>query len=581
MSTDADLSRLEAAMASIRASVREQLHLERPPSPTFDPAEVIRFSSLVPTALDPEDREALARRAAALDPWLQGPFLLGGDLVVGGIWRSDLRWEILGEHITEDLAGKRVLDVGSNAGYDAFMFATRGAAVTACEPFAFHEQGVFLESLYQTGVDFRRLGWQDLRAETLGQFDVVHCSGVLYHELHPMALLQRLASLLTDDGQLVLGSMILDSPELSECMRFVPTEYLGDPTWWWVPGRLALRWMLEQVGFSVEDDVEIGEGPPGAFPIASIYLLGQLRSECRATTTPEVQADPPLESDDGDTPVAVRFPPGHFYSPLVDTNALAAEHRRSQVWPPVARETLGIDWRADEQRRLCRDVFAKQRRLTFSDEPTADPRDFYTQNTQFPPLDAWILEAMLRMVRPQRMIEVGSGYSTLVSARTNVDELNSSVDITCIEPYPATVIVDHLPGITNLRIEFVQDTPLRLFESLGSGDVLFIDTSHTAKTGGDVTWIYQEILPRLQTGVVIHLHDMFIPGEYPEQWVLEGWGWNELYLVRALLAFSHGFEVVLGAQWLIQNDPSGLVAAFPDYPDHEARGGSSLWLRRA
>lgn len=110
--------------------------------------------------------------------------------------------------------------------------------------------------------------------------------------------------------------------------------------------------------------------------------------------------------------------------------------------------------------------------------------------------------------------------------------------------------------------------------------MLFVDTSHVAKTGGDVPWLYQEILPRLQSGVVIQLHDMFVPGEYPEQLVLEGCGWNELYVVRALLAYSHGFEVVLGAQWLIQNDPTGLAAAFPGYLEHEARGGSSLWLRR-
>lgn len=578
MSMDADLNRLETAMASIRAAVREQLQLERPPAPAFDPAQVFRFSRDLPTVLDPAEREALARRAAALDPWLQGPFLLGGDLVVGGIWRSDLRWELLGDHIPADLAGKRVLDVGSNAGYDAFRFAARGATVTACEPYAFHEQALFLESIYRTGVDFRRLGWHDLRAETLGRYDVVHCSGVLYHELHPMALLQRLATLLGDGGRLLLGSMVLDDPELSECMRFVPGSYFGDPTWWWVPGRLALRWMLEQVGLSVEDDVEIGGGPPGEFPVASIYLLGRLRTERRVTSTPEV--DPSPEGDEHVAHVAVRFPPGHFYSPLVDTNALAAEQRRSRVWPPVPRETPGIDWHGDEQRRLCREVFAKQPRLSFPDQATEDPRDFFSENTQFSPLDAWLLEAMLRMVRPRRLIQVGSGYSTLVSARTNLDELNGSVEITCIEPYPARVIVDHLPGIANLRIEFVQDTPLRFFESLEAGDVLFVDTSHVAKTGGDVAWLYQEVLPRLQSGVVIHLHDMFVPGEYPEPWVLEGWGWNELYVVRALLTFSRGFEVVLGAQWLIQNDPAGLAAAFPGYPDHEARGGSSLWLRR-
>ena len=90
-----------------------------------------------------------------------------------------------------------MLDVGSNAGYDPFMFHLRGAAyVLACEPFEFHEQALFLESVYRTGVDFQQIGWQDLDPEEHGTFDLVHCHGVLYHELHPMAMLAALAAML-------------------------------------------------------------------------------------------------------------------------------------------------------------------------------------------------------------------------------------------------------------------------------------------------------------------------------------------------------------------------------------------------
>src|SRR5438309_10961770 len=95
---------------------------DAPPVPDVDPSTVVRFSSSVTAKLSATERESLAERARQLDPWLQGPFLLGGDLVVGGAWRVDQRWEDLGGEVPEDLSGKRVLDIGSNAGYDPFMF---------------------------------------------------------------------------------------------------------------------------------------------------------------------------------------------------------------------------------------------------------------------------------------------------------------------------------------------------------------------------------------------------------------------------------------------------------------------------
>jgi hypothetical protein len=128
----------------------------------------------------------------------------------------------------------------------------------------------------------------------------------------------------------------------------------------------------------------------------------------------------------------------------------------------------------------------------------------------------------------------------------------------------------------------VQETPLEVFAELGENDVLFIDTSHVAKTGSDVVWLYQEVVPRLRPGVVVHVHDMFMPGEYPEAWVLDGWGWNELYVVRAFLAFNSAFRIELGAQYLLKHHRDVVLEAFPDMKEERFAhwGGGSLWIRR-
>jgi tRNA (mo5U34)-methyltransferase len=197
--------------------------------------------------------------------------------VVGGAWRTDLRWQTLGEHLPATIEGSSVLDVGSNAGYDPFMFRHRGAGrVVACEPFEFIRQAQFLESIYRSGIEILPLGWQQLDPADLGTFDIVHCHGVLYHDLNPVALLQRLRAMVSPGGTLLFGSMMLDDPELSEYARFVPGEYYGDPTWWWVPGRLAMRWMLEAAGFAVDEEFGVSEGPRGEFPVVNGYFRAGL-----------------------------------------------------------------------------------------------------------------------------------------------------------------------------------------------------------------------------------------------------------------------------------------------------------------
>jgi 2-polyprenyl-3-methyl-5-hydroxy-6-metoxy-1,4-benzoquinol methylase len=268
-----DIEQLDRAMQSVREAVAQQLGVERPAHAELSPEDCERFADDLPDSLEPERREELRQRAEALHPWLQGPFWVGGDVILGGAWRNDARWQGFGREVPESLAGQRVLDVGSNAGYDPFMFHKRGAKyVLACEPFQFIEQARFLEEIYRTGVDFQPLMWEDLDPERHGTFDLVHCHGVLYHDLHPMALLQRLRKMVKPGGTLFFGSMMLADPELAEYARFVPGAYYGDDTWWWVPGRVCMRWMIEAAGFEVVGEFGLADGPPGEFDTVNGYF---------------------------------------------------------------------------------------------------------------------------------------------------------------------------------------------------------------------------------------------------------------------------------------------------------------------
>jgi hypothetical protein len=261
---------------------------------------------------------------------------------------------------------------------------------------------------------------------------------------------------------------------------------------------------------------------------------------------------------------------GHVYSPVADTVALAQEPLHSQVWPAEPRIPAGIDWRDVEQVALVR-TLREQEPMVFPTAPTGDESEFFIGNSEFSALDAWALQAVLRQFRPRRMIEVGSGFSSLVTARVNREHLGGELDFTCIEPYPREFLRAGVDGISRLIIEPVQAVDLDVFAALGDGDILFIDSAHVTKTGNDVNRLYLDVLPRLQPGVIVHVHDIFFPHDYPQEWVMVGRGWNEQYLLQAFLTFNQRFEILFGNAWMRQ--------FHPDVLPHIAGGGGSFWMR--
>jgi hypothetical protein len=270
------------------------------------------------------------------------------------------------------------------------------------------------------------------------------------------------------------------------------------------------------------------------------------------------------------------FPIGHFYSPIADPADICA--RQEKIWHSV--DTMpGIDLYVEKQLVLLRDLKPFTANINFPIDQPKDPTVYFYRNDQYPVLDAEFLYAALCHFRPKTMIEVGSGFSSLITAHVNAKILDYRLNFTCIEPYPRQFLIDGVDGITRLIQRRVEDVDLSFFDSLISGDILFIDSSHVSKVGSDVNYLFFEVLPRLKQGVMVHVHDIFLPDEYPKVWVIDqGRNWNEQYLLRAFLQFNNEWEVMWAAHFMGTRHREAVRDTFPRYP--ELGGGGSLWLRR-
>jgi hypothetical protein len=210
--------------------------------------------------------------------------------------------------------------------------------------------------------------------------------------------------------------------------------------------------------------------------------------------------------------------------------------------------------------------------------PEATPASgrYHAPNGSFDVVDAAVTWATVRRFRPRRVLELGSGFSTLVirdALRANGDGAHHVV----VDPFPRPGELGDT-GAFDLRTISASDLPASEYAALGAGDLLFIDTTHTVKVGSEVNEIVLRGLPRLAAGVLVHIHDVFLPYEYPRRLVEgQGYHWAEQYLVQAFLAFNEQFEV-LAPMHMLMREHRDELAALMAAPDVES---SSLWLRRS
>lgn len=264
--------------------------------------------------------------------------------------------------------------------------------------------------------------------------------------------------------------------------------------------------------------------------------------------------------------------PNHYYWPLNDLDFL---RKHPEVWNRGALPAE-IDWDLDGQLELVRrlDRFTAE----LDDVPAGPPTgagEFVWDNSEFPPADAIAYYGLLRDLRPQRVVEIGAGWSSLVLRRALTANAHSS-GVTLIDPAPNWQVLGELPTGWEMIESPVQLVSMTCFEALEAGDVLFYDGSHCVHTGSDVNWIFFEVLPRLRGGVWIHVHDLGWPWDYAPTWVLDdGLSWNEQYLVQAFLMGNAGYRVRFARQVLGWLRTREIVAtALGRLP------GSSVWIEK-
>lgn len=271
--------------------------------------------------------------------------------------------------------------------------------------------------------------------------------------------------------------------------------------------------------------------------------------------------------------------PTHYYSPVPTTSALSKE-----VWK-ARKHAVGVDLNLDAALVLLEELSAAYHTeySAFSRTRGADRRKFSLANSGYRAGDAEIYYAMLRRFKPSRVIEIGCGNSTLVACmalgKNREEAPNEGCHYVCIEPYLPTYLRPAPKGVTEIIEKPVQDVSLDVFKMLRGGDFLFIDSSHVAALGSDVVYEYLEILPQLNGGVIVHIHDIFLPFEYPESWARkQRFFWNEQYVLHAMLSGSSDFEVLLPAYALFQLRPESFRTAFPSI--EMTNQVAAFWIRK-
>lgn len=271
------------------------------------------------------------------------------------------------------------------------------------------------------------------------------------------------------------------------------------------------------------------------------------------------------------------YPNGHFYSPVISIEDI--KKRQSEIWKNSEFDGIqGIDLQTKEQIELVESFTQYYKDIPFSAGNKNKTR-YQFENDYYSYTDGIVLYSMIRHLKPKRIVEIGSGFSSAVMLDTNELFFGNEIDLTFIEPYPERL--NSLLTVKDKKQDLIiqsdlQNVSLDKFRELQAGDILFVDSTHVVKTGSDVNHILFEILPVLKKGVLIHFHDVFYPFEYPTEWVFEGRNWNEDYFLKAFLMYNKHFIIRLFSHYLHKHHKD----VFSGMPLSYKNKGGNIWIEK-
>ena len=287
--------------------------------------------------------------------------------------------------------------------------------------------------------------------------------------------------------------------------------------------------------------------------------------------------------------IGLEASPGHFYSPYPDLKVVKIKEK--EIFDRKPKELPGINLNEEYQLNLFKEFAKYYNEQPFTSHKIKENR-FYFENLLYPYSDAIFLYCMMRHHRPKTIIEVGgSGYSSCLILDTNERFLDNELSCICIEPYPANIFallkIDEEQKFRLIQ-QPVQEVELKNFQQLSCNDILFIDSTHIAKVGSDVNYLFSQVIPSLKSGVLIHFHDIFYPFEYPKEWIYNGRAWNEAYLLRTFLQYNNEFKVEFFNTFLqyfhhnlfADKMPLCLKGVEYDWNGINTWNGGSIWLKK-
>lgn len=264
----------------------------------------------------------------------------------------------------------------------------------------------------------------------------------------------------------------------------------------------------------------------------------------------------------------------HYYEPLFNLEHLRYSLRKDRI-------LTGLDFNIKEQLEILSKFKYGQELSKFPLEKNSK-LEFYYHNGSFGPCDAQYLYNSIRLFKPKRIIEIGSGYSTLMAENAinanKQDEVSYNCEHICIEPYEC-------PWLENLKVRVirkrVEELDIEIFRKLDNFDILFIDSSHVIRPQGDILFEYLEILPILKPGVLVHIHDIFTPRDYLNEWLIDEIKlWNEQYLLEAFLTFNSEYKIIASLNYLKHNYFPEISRACPILQKEPDGEPCSFWVIR-